>query len=95
MRSPARCATPSPHAAGSAIDEIVRKTVDVSWRTLKSCTWETYMDCPYYEQLQYLGDTRLQCLITYMTTGDTTVSTPGQASAAMSHSPHQSAESPK
>jgi hypothetical protein len=73
-------------AAGTTTDaaEIVRKMVDVSWRTLKSCTWETYMDCPYYEQLQYIGDTRLQCLITYMTTGDTTL--PVQALRAFDRS---------
>ena len=29
------------------------------------------MDCPYYEQLQYVGDTRLQALLSYVTTGDT------------------------
>ena len=29
------------------------------------CAHETYMDCPYYEQLQYGGDTRLEILATY------------------------------
>jgi len=72
-------------ATGSAdAAEIVRKMVDVSWRTLKCCTWETYMDCPYYEQLQYLGDTRLQCLITYLTSGDTAL--PVQALRAFDRS---------
>lgn len=35
-------------------------------RTLQMCLHETYMDCPYYEQLMYAGDTRLQCLLTYV-----------------------------
>ena len=39
-------------------------------RTLEMCSHETYMDCPHYEQLQYVGDTRLQVLITYATTPD-------------------------
>jgi hypothetical protein len=28
------------------------------------------MDCPYYEQLQYVGDTRIQALISYVVAGD-------------------------
>ncbi len=44
---------------------------DVDFRTLECCTVETFMDCPYYEQLQYVGDTRLQALLSYVTTGDT------------------------
>ncbi len=31
---------------------------------------ETYMDTPYYEQLQYVGDTRIQALISYTVAGD-------------------------
>lgn len=40
------------------------------WRTARLCAYETYMDCPYYEQLQYLGDTRIQALISYAVSGD-------------------------
>ena len=28
-------------------------------RSLQMCAHETYMDCPYYEQMMYVGDTRL------------------------------------
>ena len=40
-------------------------------RTLQMCAHETYMDCPYYEQLQYIGDTRIQMLVSYVVTADT------------------------
>ncbi|MGB3087672.1 MAG: alpha-L-rhamnosidase C-terminal domain-containing protein [Phycisphaerae bacterium] len=39
-------------------------------RGLQMCSHETYMDCPYYEQLMYAGDTRLEMLTTYVTTRD-------------------------
>ncbi|HEX3812028.1 MAG TPA: hypothetical protein VHX59_04225 [Mycobacteriales bacterium] len=39
-------------------------------RTLQMCSHETTMDCPFYEQLQYAGDTRLQLLVTYMISDD-------------------------
>ena len=39
-------------------------------RTLECCTWETYMDCPYYEQLQYVADSRIEMLSGYAVTGD-------------------------
>jgi hypothetical protein len=39
-------------------------------RALQMCSHETYMDCPYYEQLMYVGDTRLEVLATYVTTSD-------------------------
>lgn len=31
---------------------------DVAWRTVRRCSHETFEDCPYYEQLQYAGDTQ-------------------------------------
>jgi len=31
-------------------------------RAMQMCSHETYMDCPYYEQLMYVGDTRLEAL---------------------------------
>ncbi len=49
---------------------LVEKIFDVSVRTLKSCMYETYMDCPYYEQMQYLMDTMLQTVYTYQISDD-------------------------
>ncbi|WP_295129340.1 alpha-L-rhamnosidase C-terminal domain-containing protein [uncultured Chitinophaga sp.] len=43
---------------------------EVGWRTARLCAGETYYDCPYYEQLQYEGDTRIQSLISLYVTGD-------------------------
>lgn len=48
----------------------LKKIWDVSWRTAQLCALETYMDCPYYEQLQYIGDTRIQALISMFIAGD-------------------------
>ena len=42
----------------------------VGWRTARLCAGETYFDCPYYEQLQYEGDTRIQSLISLYVSGD-------------------------
>ncbi|MFH2069350.1 MAG: alpha-L-rhamnosidase C-terminal domain-containing protein [Candidatus Omnitrophota bacterium] len=39
-------------------------------RTLEMCSHETYLDCPYYEQLMYIGDTRLDVLTAYCLTRD-------------------------
>lgn len=51
-------------------DPTLQKIWEVGWRTARLCAHETYMDCPYYEQLQYAGDTRIQALISLYMTGD-------------------------
>jgi hypothetical protein len=43
---------------------------EISWRTVRTGAHENYTDSPYYEQLQYVGDTRIESLITYAVTGD-------------------------
>lgn len=47
------------------------RMLQIGWRTARLCANETYMDCPYYEQMQYWGDTRIQALITMFNTHDT------------------------
>ena len=42
----------------------------MNWRVARLCAFETYFDTPYYEQLQYIGDTRIQALISLYMTGD-------------------------
>lgn len=50
--------------------DILYSLLDIGWRTARLCANETYMDCPYYEQLQYFGDTRIQAMITLYNTND-------------------------
>ncbi len=57
-------------ASLSTGSEELTKILDVGWRTARLCAHETYMDCPYYEQLQYAGDTRIQGLVSLYMTGD-------------------------
>jgi alpha-L-rhamnosidase len=51
-------------------DPDLPKIWEISWRTARLDAHETYMDTPYYEQLQYVGDTRIQALISYSVGGD-------------------------
>jgi alpha-L-rhamnosidase len=51
-------------------DADLDKIWEISWRTARLDAHETYMDTPYYEQLQYIGDTRVQALISYAVAGD-------------------------
>ena len=51
-------------------DEEMEKIFETGWRTARLCAVDTYMDCPYYERLQYVGDTRIQALISLYNSGD-------------------------
>jgi alpha-L-rhamnosidase len=57
----AKLTTPDPDLA---------KIWEISWRTARLDAHETYMDTPYWEQLQYVGDTRIQALISYTVAND-------------------------
>lgn len=48
----------------------LQKIFEIGWRTARLCALDTYMDCPFYEQLQYIGDTRIQAMISYYNSGD-------------------------
>jgi hypothetical protein len=71
------------------------KIWDISWRTARLDAHETYMDTPYYEQLQYVGDTRIQALISYVVAGDDRLAPPPPASPARPSRPSTTHESPK
>lgn len=48
----------------------VKELWEMCVATLQNCMLETYMDCPFYEQMQFLMDTRLQALFHYVVDGD-------------------------
>lgn len=51
-------------------DPVLHEILETGWRTARLCAHESYMDCPYYEQLQYFGDARIQAMITMFNTRD-------------------------
>ncbi|HEX7877003.1 MAG TPA: alpha-L-rhamnosidase C-terminal domain-containing protein [Sphingobium sp.] len=53
-------------SSDQGLDEIFR----IGWKTALLDAHETYMDTAYWEQLQYIGDTRIQALISYDVAGD-------------------------
>ncbi len=57
-------------ASFTSNDASLQQIWNVGWHTARLCAGETYFDCPYYEQLQYEGDTRIQSLISLYVTGD-------------------------
>jgi alpha-L-rhamnosidase len=54
----------------SADDETLLNIWGTGWRTARLDAHDTYMDTPYWERLQYVGDTRIQALISYTVGGD-------------------------
>ncbi len=54
----------------SSSDPRLDAVTPVALRGLQMCAHETYMDCPYYEQLMYVGDSRLEALTTYAISSD-------------------------
>ena len=54
------------HSNDSSLEPIWK----IGWRTARLDAHDTYMDTPYWERLQYIGDTRIQALISYTVAGD-------------------------
>lgn len=52
-------------------DADYNKMWDVSINTLKCCTHEIYVDCPHYEQQQYVMDSAIESAVTMRLTNDT------------------------
>ena len=49
---------------GGALSESdINSIREIGWRTARLCAADTYYDCPFYERLQYVGDTRVQAFI--------------------------------
>ncbi len=51
-------------------DETLNKIVDICIRTLQMDAHETFYDCPYFEQLQYVGDSRIESIVMMAITDD-------------------------
>lgn len=57
-------------ASDPALAADLAKIWDISWRTARLEAHESFEDSPYYEQLQYIGDSRIEALITATVSGD-------------------------
>ncbi|MEN8156832.1 MAG: alpha-L-rhamnosidase N-terminal domain-containing protein, partial [Bacteroidota bacterium] len=56
-------------ASFSSDEPRLEKIWDAAWRTMVNSSEEQFFD-PYYEQLQYIGDTRIEALISIYVSGD-------------------------
>ena len=50
-------------------DPALEKIYETACHTLACCSHEHFEDCPYYEQLQYAGDSRIEALVSYAVSG--------------------------
>jgi alpha-L-rhamnosidase len=57
-------------AAFSSDQKWIDDVWDIDWRVFRLSAFETFMDTPYYEQFQYVGDSRLESLISLYNAGD-------------------------
>ncbi len=53
-----------------ADSSVTQQLYDISLATLERCMLDTYIDCPYYEQMQYTLDTMIEALLTYQVSTD-------------------------
>ena len=55
-------------------DPFHQKLLPLCLRALQCCAHESFCDCPYYEQMMYVGDTRLEMLVMRMVNADNRLS---------------------
>ena len=55
-------------------DEELNKIADICLRTLQMDAHETFYDCPFFEQLQYVGDSRIESMVMMGITDDNRLS---------------------
>jgi len=60
-------------ASFTSNDPDLAKIWEICWRSARLDAHETYMDTSFWEQLQYIDDTRIQSLISYSVAGDDTL----------------------
>lgn len=58
------------HASFQSDAAWIKPIWDMNWRALRLSAYETFWDTPYYEQLQYVGDTRIEALLSVYQSGD-------------------------
>ena len=51
-------------------DQQLNRIWQIGWETVRLDAHETFMDTAYWEQLQYVGDTRIEAIVSYMIGGD-------------------------
>ncbi|MBV9340754.1 MAG: alpha-L-rhamnosidase, partial [Acidobacteria bacterium] len=58
------------HARFESDDASLTQIWQIGWRTARLDAHSTYMDTPYWERMQYIGDTRIQALLSYTIAND-------------------------
>lgn len=59
-----------PRAKFVSSDASLGPIIELSERGLRSCMHDIFADCPYYEQMMYVADSRIQMLLAYVFAGD-------------------------
>ncbi len=50
---------------GSGIQPRWERALNSAWKTLCACSWETFFDCPYFDQIMYTGDSYPEAVSLY------------------------------
>ena len=58
------------HAAFASDQDWIAGVWDIDWRVFRMSAFESFWDTPYYEQLQYVGDGRIEALLSLYQSGD-------------------------